>query len=306
MNNESAERALLPIKSYLTDKAVVEIMMNPDGVLFVEKAGEPMVSVGNSKLTSQHVDRFLRVCASSNNTELSPERPSLAAKVVVFGKSLRVQGMVPPIVDKPSFAIRKPSEKTFSLDDYKESGTVSQNQYDQLKQAVKKRKNILIGGGTGSGKTTFANAVLNELESSDHRVYIVEDTPEITINVANTVFVRTSINYSANSALKDALRMRPDRIILGELRDSTALTLLKAWNTGHSGGIATLHANNTKATLDRLVSLMEEEVANVDKRLIIEAIDLVAHIERTPTGRKISLIEPLEFKENDWMIENIN
>jgi Flp pilus assembly CpaF family ATPase len=157
-----------------------------------------------------------------------------------------------------------------------------------IKTAVAERKNILIAGGTGTGKTTLANAVLNEISaiSPDHRIVIIEDVLELQCSVKNTVFLRTSANIDQVSLLRATLRLRPDRIVVGEVRDKSALALLKAWNTGHPGGIGTVHANSTGAALVRVGQLIQEAGVPAAPELISEAVNLVISIRRNSTGRQ--------------------
>src|SRR6185312_10089640 len=233
--------AITPLVPFLDDDAVVEIMLNADGRVWIERAGVGM-SASSAVLGPDDALRMLRVVATEMNVELSDRSPSLAGKLPIWGA--RVQGAIPPIVEAPVFSLRKPARLAFALDHYVERMILSASEADALRRAVRERANILVGGGTGSGKTTFANALLREVASTGDRTYIVEDNPELQCAAPNRlqVLVQPPV-YTWNRAILDAMRFRPDRIIVGEVRDGAALEMLKAWNTGHPGGIGTIHAN---------------------------------------------------------------
>ena len=226
-------------------------------------------------------ERMLRLVASEVLVELNAQSPSLSAKLPAPWGA-RLQAAIPPIVDAPVFALRKPARIVFSLDDYVNQGVLLPAQRQALAAAVRARDNILIGGGTGSGKTTFANALVKVIaEDTTDRVHIVEDTPELQCTAPNRlqVLVHPGV-HSWRDAIMAAMRFRPDRILVGEVRDGSALELLKAWNTGHPGGLATIHANDTRAMLDRLCQLIEEIVFPAPRALVAQTIHLCVHIQR--------------------------
>jgi type IV secretion system protein VirB11 len=288
----SLRTAVTPIAKYLGDDAVVEIMLNADGRIWVERAGVGMLET-DATMTPEDALRMLRVVATEMNTELSDRNPSLAGKLPIWGA--RVQASIPPVVEAPVFALRKPAKVVFGLDDYVERMILTPNEAAALRAAVRERRNILVGGGTGSGKTTFANALLREVASTTDRVYLVEDNPELQCAAANKVQVLVQPPvYTWNRAIMDAMRFRPDRIIVGEIRDGSALEMLKAWNTGHPGGIATVHANDTRAMLDRICQLIEEVVPAAPRALVAQTIGLCVHLRRDPrhpAGRSLSGID---------------
>jgi P-type conjugative transfer ATPase TrbB len=283
----TATRAIRP---YLDEPRVIEILLNADGRVWVDRAGEGM-SLTDTVMTPQEAESFLRFVAAESEATLTRDNPTLAGTLPHW--DARVQGWMPPAVAKPAFAIRKRSPVVFSLDDYVDKQVLTPEQRDALVRAVLDRKNILIGGGAGTGKTTFANALLRVVaERTNDRLYIAEDRPELQCRAPNVLFVRTVRNrYSTQDAIFDALRGRPDRIIVGELRDGTALELLKAWNTGHPGGIATIHANDTPRTLTRFCQLIEEEIYPAPRDIVAEAINVCVHLTldvRAPAGRRLS------------------
>lgn len=288
----SLRTAMGPILPFLDDPAVVEICLNADGAVWVERAGQGMTRSAAAMRPDEAL-RMLRLVATEMNVELSERNPSLAGKLPHWGA--RVQAAIRPIVEAPVFALRKPARFVFSLDDYVACEILSPVQAELLREAVRQRQNVLVGGGTGSGKTTFANALLQVVAETGDRVYIVEDTVELQCSAPNKLQMLVQPPfYSWQRAIMDAMRFRPDRVIVGEVRDGSALELLKAWNTGHPGGLATLHANDTAAMLDRLCQLIEEVVPVAPRVLVAQTVDLCVHIARNPShpaGRSITAID---------------
>ncbi len=302
--------ALGPLLEFLDDDLVVEVMLNADGAVWIEKIGAGMKRTG-VRMHPAGAERMLRLVASEVLVELNPQSPSLSAKLPAPW-SARLQAAIPPIVDAPVFALRKPARIVFSLDHYVSQGILLPRQKDALTLAVRAHDNILIGGGTGSGKTTFANALVKVIaEDTSDRVHIVEDTPELQCSAPNRlqVLVQPGV-HTWRDAIMAAMRFRPDRILVGEVRDGSALELLKAWNTGHPGGIATIHANDTRAMLDRLCQLIEEVVYPAPRALVAQTIQLCVHIQRDkshPAGRRVSgldRVHPLG-PEGGWTLERI-
>ncbi len=291
---EMLETALRPIIEYLDDKDIIEIMLNPDGRLWIERAGEAKHEV-EPVLSAQHAERAIRLIASAMGLVINHDNPSLAATLPRW--RCRVQAMLPPIVSAPSFSMRKPASRVFTLDDYAQTRIITAAQSSLIRDAVLARKTIVVSGGTGSGKTTFANALLKVVAQGSNRVYIVEDNRELQCDAKNKVEVFTTSTYSMRDAIFDALRMAPDRIIIGEVRDGAALDMLKAWNTGHPGGIATVHANNPAMTLNRLCQLIEENNMIAPRDFVAEAVDLIVHLSRDPShpaGRRLSGLVQVE------------
>lgn len=270
------------IADLLLDDEVIEIMVNPDGKLWVEAYGKGKYFTGEI-LNPVQVGNVIRLVAAAHADTVNSEHPVVASELPESGA--RFQGWMPPVVSAPTFTIRKRATKIYTLTDYLENGSITPEQVNFLRAAVNNRKNILIAGGTGSGKTTFANALLHELEGSNDRIIVLEDLPELQINVQDCVKLTTTENVSMRDLIKGVLRMRPDRIIIGEVRDGSALELLKAWNTGHPGGICTIHANSPEATIFRLEDLVREVASQVPSTLIREAIDIIVFMQRDSQGR---------------------
>ena len=282
------------IAAWLTDSSIIEVMLNPDGRLWVDRLGDGITNTGE-RLTPAEGERIIRLVAHHVGAEVHSRLPRVSAELPETGE--RFEGLLPPVVAAPTFAIRKPAVAVFTLDDYAKSGIMSRLQAALLRAGVTDRRNILVAGGTSSGKTTLANALLAELAGLDERVIIIEDTRELQCAASDVVALRTrSIGPTGSGAVtmadlvRSTLRLRPDRIIVGEVRGREALDMLKAWNTGHPGGIATVHANSANAALYRLEQLVQESVVTVPRRLIAEAIDMIVFISGRGLARRVDTI----------------
>jgi P-type conjugative transfer ATPase TrbB len=277
----------------LADPLVVEIMVNPDGALRLDRLGEGRVDT-QVRIEPAQVERIIRLVASHARAEVHGERPIISAELPAHAEGRageRFEGVLPPVALGPCFSIRKPAERLHMLDDYVADGLMSEAAADALRAAVTQRFNILIAGGTSSGKTTLANALLAEMAWVDSRVILIEDTRELQSPAPDTVALRTRPGVvSMSDLVRSTMRLRPDRIIVGEVRGPEALDMLKAWNTGHPGGIATVHANSAIAALQRIESLVQEAVITVPRALIAEAIDIVVFIAGRGTQRRIASI----------------
>jgi P-type conjugative transfer ATPase TrbB len=274
----------------LYDPKTVEVMLNADGRLWQERLGEPMKCIGSMRVAQAQA--IIETIAGYHGKEVTRQKPILEGELPLDGS--RFAGQLPPIVPAPTFAIRKKAVAIFTLDQYVERGIMTDQQRQVLIDSVAAHRNILVIGGTGSGKTTLVNAIINQMviNNPTERVFIIEDTGEIQCAAENYVQYHTSLEVTMTMLLKTTLRMRPDRILVGEVRGPEALDLLMAWNTGHEGGAATLHANNAKAGLDRLAMLisMHPDSPKPIEPLIGEAVHVVVHIARTTEGRRIQEI----------------
>ncbi len=274
------------IARWLEEPAVIEVMLNPDGRLWVDHLGEGLAAT-DFVMSAATSDRIIRLVAHHVGAEVHAGAPRVSAELPEGGE--RFEGLLPPVVAAPSFAIRKPAIAVFSLADYVTAGIMSEWQADALTSAVAAKKNILIVGGTSTGKTTLTNALLAEVASTPDRVVLIEDTLELQCAAPNLVSLRTKDGVATLSDLvRSALRLRPDRIPIGEVRGAEALDLLKAWGTGHPGGIGTIHAGSALGTLRRLEQLIQESVVTVPRALIAETIDVIAVLVRDGTGRRLS------------------
>ena len=280
------------IAAALADPAVIEIMVNPDGALRLDRLDEGRTDTG-TRYDPAQVERIIRLVASHARTEVHAASPIVSAELPPHGEGAgeRFEGVLPPVSLAPCFSIRKPASKIYTLLDYVSDGIMPANTARLLSLAVIDRKNILVAGGTSSGKTTLANALLAEMAHLDERVILIEDTRELQCAASDVVALRTRPGIVAMSDLvRSTLRLRPDRIIVGEVRGAEALDMLKAWNTGHPGGIATVHANSAISALYRLEQLVQETVVTVPRRLIAEAIDMIVFIAGRGLARRVETI----------------
>lgn len=298
---EALRHALGPtVLAALEEPAVVEILANPDGRLVLDRSGEGRQDTGQS-LSPEARERAIKLIADYVGETVAREDPRLSG--VLPGTGERFQGLLPPIVAAPAFSIRKRPAVIWGLADYVRDRVMTEAQADALRQAAAERRNILISGGTGSGKTTLANAVLAEPAFAGDRVFLIEDTPELQCSAWDVVAVltrRAPVAIGVVDLVRDALRMRPDRIVVGEMRDgAAALETLKSWNTGHPGGLSTIHANSAGDVLRRVEDLLTEVVAQPPRRAIAQAIDRIVHIRRTAEGRRVEAVLAVDGLEGD-------
>ena len=271
----------------LSDPDVTEVMCNPDGALWVESHAKGMQDLGD-RLTETQVESLIGTVAALLGTVVHGRAPIIEGELPING--YRFEGILPPVSTAPTFVIRKRASQVFGLDDYVKAGILTPLQQKMLVDGVRHRQNILIAGGTASGKTTLANALMREIVvvgDPTERIVILEDTRELQCAARNAVQLHTGDVADLTRLVRVTMRLRPDRIIVGEVRGGEALALLKAWNTGHPGGITTLHANSAAAALLRLDTLIQESGVPPQPRLVAEAVDLVAFIVRTPEGRRV-------------------
>ncbi|MGF6227844.1 P-type conjugative transfer ATPase TrbB [Inquilinus ginsengisoli] len=273
------------IATWLQDATVVEVLLNPDGRLWIDRLTDGLADTGE-RMSPADGERIVRLVAHHVGAEVHARAPRVSAELPETGE--RFEGLVPPLVVAPAFAIRKPAVAVFTLDDYVAAGIMSTAQADALRRAVSRRRNILVAGGTSSGKTTLVNALLAELARTGDRIVLIEDTRELQCTAPNVVALRTRDGVASLSDLvRSALRLRPDRIPIGEVRGAEALDLLKAWGTGHPGGIGTIHAGSAMGALRRLEQLIQEAVVTVPRALIAETIDLIAVLAGRGTQRRL-------------------
>jgi P-type conjugative transfer ATPase TrbB len=289
---ESLYHALGPlVADALARPDVVEVMANPDGSLWVDRAGVGRERVG--RIEPSAAETTIRLLASHMGETVNLDRPAVAGVLPRSGE--RFQGVLPPLAERPVFTIRKRASILFTLDDYVSTGILSADGAAVMRRAVTDRKNILVAGGTGSGKTTLVNAILAEPAFRTDRVVLIEDTKELQCPAEDKVELLTKSiepQVTMTDLLRMTLRLRPDRIIIGEVRGAEALAMLKAWNTGHPGGVATLHANSAADALQRIEDLVGEASHVIPRRSIASAINLIVFIERLAgmVGRRVSSI----------------
>jgi len=276
------------IAAALEDPEVVEVLLNPDGSLWVDRLGSGREPTGTT-LTPVVAERIIRLVAAHVRAEVHAGAPILSAELPETGE--RFQGVLPPVVRAPSFAIRKRALRIITLSRYVADGILSEAQAVFLRRAVRERQNIVIAGGTSTGKTTLANALLDEIAETRDRVLILEDTVELQCRSADHVCMRTEPGVSTMADLvRSTLRLRPDRVVVGEVRGGEALDLIKIWGTGHPGGIATVHAGSAHGALTRLEQLIQEVSVTAPRPLIADAVNVIVFIAGRGHGRRVQQI----------------
>ncbi len=274
------------IAGFLEDPSIVEVMLNPDGRLWIDRLTGGLEDTGQS-MSAADGERIVRLVAHHVGAEVHPGNPRVSAELPETGE--RFEGLLPPVVAAPAFAIRKPATAVFTLADYVEHGIMTARQAAILRIAVRERRNILVAGGTSTGKTTLTNTLLLEVAHSTDRIVLIEDTRELQCQAPNLVALRTKDGVASLSDLvRSALRLRPDRIPIGEVRGPEALDLLKAWGTGHPGGIGTIHAGTALGALRRLEQLIQEAVITVPRALIAETVNVIAVLQGRGSERRLS------------------
>ena len=289
------------IAAALEDPDVVEILLNPDGSLWLDRLGEGRAPTG-IQIPPAVAERIIRLVAAHVRTEVHAGAPILSAELPETGE--RFLGVLPPVVRAPSFAIRKRALRIMTLKHYVADGILSEVQATFLRHAVRERLNIVVAGGTSTGKTTLANALLDEIAETRDRVLILEDTVELQCRSDDHVGMRTEPGISTMADLVRAtLRLRPDRIVVGEVRGSEALDLLKAWGTGHPGGIATVHAGSARGALTRLEQLIQEVAVTVPRALIAEAVHVIVFIAGRGRARRVrEIVRVVGFDSQGYQI----
>ena len=273
------------IASYLEDDQIVEVMLNPDGRLWVDRLKGGLAETSET-ISAHDGERIIRLVAHHVGAEVHESAPRISAELPETGE--RFEGLLPPVVAAPTFAIRKPAVAVFTLDQYVSSRIMTKAQAKSLRSAVESRLNILVAGGTSTGKTTLTNALLAEVAKTSDRVVLIEDTRELQCQAQNLVALRTKEGVSTLTDLvRASLRLRPDRIPIGEVRGPEALDLLKAWGTGHPGGVGTIHAGSGLGALRRLEQLIQEAVVTVPRALISETINIIAVLSGRGSERRL-------------------
>ncbi len=274
------------VRAWLAQDDVVEVMLNPDGRLWIDRLGSGLSDTG-MVLGAAEGERIIRLVAHHVDGEAHARSPRISAELPQAGE--RFEGLLPPVVAGPAFSIRKPAIRAVTLADYADHGVMSAAQAEALAGAVARRRNILVAGATASGKTTLANALLAELAGANERIVVLEDTVELRCPAANTVALRSKDGVaSLTELLRSTLRLRPDRIVVGEVRGPEALDLVKAWGTGHPGGIATVHAGTALGALRRLEQLIAEAAVTVPRELIAETVEIIAVLSGRGSARRLT------------------
>ena len=308
--NESRRRELAQLRSglgkvvlsALDEPATVEVLLNADGRLWHERLGESMEEAGN--MSPGQAEAFLRCLASILKTTITRENPILDGELP---DGCRVSGQLPPIVSSPVFAIRKRASAIFPLSQYVVDGIMTESQKEVLSNAIRGHRNTLVSGSVGCGKTTLLNALLREIDPGE-RLIVIEDTTEIQCLSVNSVQYRASVEVDMTRLVRTSLRMRPDRVLVGEVRGPEALDLVISWNLGHPGGLATIHANDARSSLTRLETLisMNPRAPRDIPRLIGEVQPVLVHIAKTNKGRVLrEILEVGGYSDGSYRIKSL-
>ncbi|WP_211576737.1 P-type conjugative transfer ATPase TrbB [Methylophaga nitratireducenticrescens] len=290
------------IAGALADPDVVEVMLNPDGSLWVDRLSTGRAPTGET-LSAADGERIIRLVAAHVGVEVHRGRPLLSAELPETGE--RFEGVLPPASPAPAFALRKRAVGVIPLEDYVRDGVLAEGEADFLRCAVRERQNILVAGGTSTGKTTLANALLAEIAATDDRVLVLEDTVELQCVAKDHVPLRTRPGVvSMTELVRATMRLRPDRVVVGEVRGGEALDLVKVWGTGHPGGIATVHAGSAHGALLRLEQLILEVAITPPRALIAEAVNVVVFIAGRGRARKVRTVARVTgFDSNGYQLD---
>lgn len=290
------------IAAALGDPDVVEVMLNPDGSLWVDRLSTGRAPTGET-LSAADGERIIRLVAAHVGVEVHRGRPLLSAELPETGE--RFEGVLPPASPAPAFALRKRAVGIIPLEDYVRDDVLAEGQADFLRSAVRERQNILVAGGTSTGKTTLANALLAEIAATDDRVLVLEDTVELQCVAKDHVPLRTRPGVvSMTELVRATMRLRPDRVVVGEVRGGEALDLVKVWGTGHPGGIATVHAGSAQGALLRLEQLILEVAITPPRALIAEAVNVVVFIAGRGRARKVRTVARVTgFDSNGYHLD---
>lgn len=290
------------INSYFEDEDIIEIMLNDDKTVWVDSLTKGMYFTGII-LENTEAMKIINTVATFMEAKVDKENPRMSAELPDTG--FRFESVIPPNVDNPIFTIRKKSILIFTLDDYVRMGSLTEFQKGVIEKAINNYKNILIVGGTSTGKTIFANACIGAIPKKD-RLVILEDTKEIRSLCPNKISLKTSIYTSMEELFYSTMRLRPDRIVVGEIRGATSLDLLTAWNSGHGGGVSTIHSDSTEGALEQLEQYNQRKSVDKQQKLIGKAIDLVVVLKRVNGERKVVEIkEVLGFENGEYIIREV-
>ena len=290
----------LGILEYLKDDTVTEIMVNPDNKIYIKVLGQGKIFTG--KISDPGIARnIINTLAALDGIVVNELNPGISTNLPLTNS--RFEAMIPIIVENPCFTIRKKILKVLKLDDYVKKGAFTEKEKDLIVSYVKNKRNILIVGGTDTGKTTFANAVIDNMQNE--RLYFIEEVRELqSTNDDNTFVLTIQGIYSPQQALKRAMRWSPDRIIMGEVRGAEAFDLLNAFNSGHEGGLCTIHANDCYGGLSKLETYILYEKSNPLSDLIARVINVVITMKIEDNKRVLdSIAEVKDYVNGKYILD---
>jgi type IV secretion system protein TrbB len=306
---QERERAMLrtafgPVATLLETPGIVGVQVNADGRVWVAKHGTSETAT-DYVMEKAERERVIRCVATAAGMECHDRQPSI--RTGIFGSRMRFQGYVPPVVDAPCFVVRVPATQVYSLEEYVRDGVCTQAQADALKTAVLAHENIVIAGGIRSGKTTLCNALLAIMSTLGERIITIEVNPELHCTAPNTqaLYAVPGVR-SMEQLVMDTLASDPRRIVIGEMVDHAAVQVIRAWNTGHPGGLCTVHANGPEETLLRIAQLIPQAIISQPQEEIAQSIDRIAYMEQTETGRRLVSVSAVRaFKQGAYVLEQL-
>lgn len=306
-------RGLGIIERLLEDDQINEIMINSYDEIYLEKDGKMYKSIYKFKDNAEY-ERIIQKIVSEVGREVNTSKPIVDARIY---DGSRVNIVLDPISkDNPAVTIRKFSNENYTIDDLMNMGLFDKEVYDFLEVIIKSKYNIMIGGGTSSGKTTLLGALTNFIDKSE-RIITIEDSRELKIDLPNLISLQSreaNVSHGGNITMKDliknSLRMRPDRIIVGEVRADETLDMLQSMNTGHQGSLSTVHANSSRDMISRLETMVlragDDIPLEAVKRLINSSIEIIIYLKKIKNIRKITeIVEIIQGKNGETVLNPI-
>jgi P-type conjugative transfer ATPase TrbB len=307
---EKLMRDMSELTTYLHDEDVNEVMLNSNSQLWIDSTAKGMFFAGF--MENARAQSIIYGVAGLMGSVISTKEPLLEVELPNAGglKGERFTAQLPPVVARPSFTIRKKSTRIYTLADYIATGRLLPSEGKIIKDWIHTRKNIIVAGSPGSGKTTFINALIQEAVASNpcERFILLEDVCELQCAGDNQLSFFTSSTVSMSDLLYTALRSRPDRILVGEVRGPEAHDMLKAWNTGCSGGIGTLHANGTQEAIQRVIDLsMEGGLHHPPLSLIRQTLNAIIFVTRqgSKSGFISDLAEVVGYRDGQFQLHSL-
>ncbi len=294
-----------PMQAALQNSDVIELVCNADGAVWrlTRQGGwEEIDTISPAK-----ADSILSTVAALTDNIINHDSPQIQCAFPLDGS--RLQGLAPPAVPSPIFDIRKHSTHIFSIEEYIRDQILTREQADIISKAVVERQNILIAGGTCSGKTTLAKTIIELARTSGNpgeRYVIIEDTIELHCNAKNIVHIHATSREMLSRFTQSAMRLRPDRVIIGEVRGREAYDLMYLLNSGHPGSFTTIHANSSRLALHKFLMLARESGEDVHPKRVVECFDIVISIRRTEQGLRVDdVAEVVDYDGSDFIVKSV-
>ncbi len=291
----------------LLDPDVNEINLNQDGYLWVDSFGKGK-SRTEVELDKTEVEAMFGLVADNNSEVITAENPIISTNLPSRERITCLMGEV--VKGTPVFSLRKPPSRIFPLENYVESGKLTQQQKEALISAIEGGANILVVGGVGSGKTTFCNGLLNELMDTSYRVLLIEDTPELICDCPDKVELTTTKYVTLVDLLRVAMRLNGDIVVVGELRKGEDVAvLLKIWNSGSKGGVSTIHADDAQSGLMKLNQYCQEENLGDQKEEILQAVNVVVCLKKKKDSsnyvHEVKFVKGFDYDKKEYILKDL-